>query len=186
MDEVNDDDSKEPGRLTAAAAYLLEGLYQCDACKRPTKVLTVLAAGPLKLEGDIFGSDEDFSCVLRRLDGLPTPLAHAAANASGGRFRLDDSRTAGQRYFMNHCDHCGGKVGDWFIHNAGEAFFPTHPHDLARITGRRFEGPFVFVDPETSWSSWTNDWLQANGADVPRAPPATPPKKPRAKRVVPK
>jgi hypothetical protein len=182
MSELGDNHGEEPGRLTAAAAYLLEGEYKCDSCSRPTKVFTVMAAGPLKVEGDVFGSDEGFSCVLRRIDSLPLPLAFAADAASGGRFRPDDSRMAGERYFMNHCNHCGGKVGDWYIHSPGEAFFPTHPNDITRVTGQRFEGPFVFDEPDASWSSWTDDWLEANGIDVPRPPP-TVPKKPRAKRT---
>jgi hypothetical protein len=179
---MDTEDPGEPGRLTAAAAYLLENEYQCDSCSRPTKVFAVMAAGPLKIEGDVFGSEEDFSCVLRRLDQLPEPIAQVAQAASEGRLRLDFSRTAGESYLMNHCQHCGGKIGDWFIHKPGEAFFPTHPDDIARIAGQRIEGPFVFDDPDTSWSGWTDDWLEAQGVSVPRSPPP-PPRKPRMRRA---
>lgn len=183
MLEMNDDSDEAAGRLTADAAYLLEGEYRCDSCGRPTKVFSLMAVGPLKIEGNLFGSDEDFSCVLRRLESLPVPLAIVAEAASGGRFRLDFSRTAGERYYMNHCEHCGGKVGDWYVHNPGKVFFPTHRDEIARVTGQRFEGPFVFDEPDTSWSGWTDDWLEANGVDVPRRPP-TPPKRLRAKRTL--
>ena len=102
-----EDDADVPARLIAAAAYLLEGEYKCDSCSRPTKVFTVMAAGPLKGEGDVWVGDDDFSCILRRLDQLPGPIAHAAATASAGRFKLDHSKMAGESYLMNHCEHCG-------------------------------------------------------------------------------
>jgi hypothetical protein len=177
-----EDDADEPSRLIAAAAYLLEGEYKCDSCSQPTKVFTVMAAGPLNVEGDVYVGSDDYSCILRRLEQLPGQITHAAATASDGRFRLDCSKMAGESYFMNHCQHCGGKVGDWYVHNPGAAFFPTHPDDIALVTGQRLEGPFVFDGPNVSSSSWTNDWLEANGVAVPR-PPETPHRKPRAKPV---
>jgi hypothetical protein len=179
---LTEPDDEDGSRLTAAAAYLLQGEYKCDSCGRPTKVFTIMVAGPLKIEGDVYGSEEEFSCVLRRLETLPEPVARAARDVSEDRFRLDHSRMAGESYLMNHCQHCEAKVGDWFIHNPGEAFFPTHPDDIARVTGQRFEGPFVFGKPDTSWSGWTNEWLEANGVSVPRSSPP-PPRKPRAKRA---
>lgn len=176
------DEDDAPARLTAAAAYLLEGQYKCDTCSRPTKVLTVMAVGPFQPQGDVWVGEDDFSCILKRLDQLPEPIAHAAAAASGGRFKPDYSRTACESYLMNHCEYCGGKVGDWFIHNPGAVFFPTMDGDLDLIAGQRFEGPFVFDEPTVSSSSWTGDWLEAHGVSVPR-PPERPPKKPRAKRT---
>ena len=50
-------------------------------------------------------------------------------------FKLAYSKTAGARYFMNHCQHCGAKLGDFFMHSEpGGAFFPTSPAQANKMT----------------------------------------------------
>ncbi|MCP3751873.1 DUF5710 domain-containing protein [Pseudomonas sp. SBB6] len=53
------------------------------------------------------------------------------------------SKTAGCIYYMNHCEHCGAKLGDFFMHSEpGGAFFPTCPEEAERIQLRRVNGAF--------------------------------------------
>ncbi|MDN3224173.1 DUF5710 domain-containing protein [Pseudomonas nunensis] len=38
------------------------------------------------------------------------------------------SKAARNTYYMNHCEHCGAKLGDFYMHSEpGGAFFPTSP-----------------------------------------------------------
>lgn len=49
-------------------------------------------------------------------------------------FKQACSKTDGSRYFMNHCQHCGAKLGDFFIHSEpGGAFFPTSPEQANKM-----------------------------------------------------
>ena len=47
----------------------------------------------------------------------------------------DYSKTAGGVYYMNHCQICFVKMGDFFMHSEPEgAFFPTSVHSASNIT----------------------------------------------------
>ena len=82
----------------------------------------------------------------------------ALTSSSGGSFRPDDSKTLGERYWMNHCRECGPKIGDWFVHKPGEAFFPTSDEGMKKLSGTKLAGPHTFDDPDLALSSWTGAW----------------------------
>lgn len=53
------------------------------------------------------------------------------------------SKTAGRSYYMNHCEQCGAKLGDFFMHGEpGGAFFPTSPTQASRIILRKINAKF--------------------------------------------
>jgi len=59
-------------------------------------------------------------------------------------YRLDFSKMAESNYFMNHCDHCDAKFGDFFMHNEpGGAFFPTTEYEAGLIKLLRVEMPML-------------------------------------------
>jgi hypothetical protein len=48
-------------------------------------------------------------------------------------YKLAYSKAAGSRYYMNHCEYCGVKLGDFFMHSEpGGAFFPTSPTQASK------------------------------------------------------
>lgn len=67
---------------------------------------------------------------------LPTILSYVTnllpevavqANAIAPRLRLDSSKTKGHAYWMNHCEACGEKIGDFGLHrDASGPFYATH------------------------------------------------------------
>lgn len=63
---------------------------------------------------------------------------------------------------MNHCRDCGAKIGDWFVHKPGEAFFPTSVEQFKKLQGFRLSGPHTFDDPDLALPSWTSSWLAMN------------------------
>lgn len=157
--ERKDSCNDAPG-LSAASAYVLEGEYLCDECGVPVPVYGVIVVGPFGVVGDLSVDEDEDSAILRRPLELPSTLAAVLTESSSGHFHPDFSRTIGQQYWMNHCRDCGAKIGDWFVHSPGEAFFPLNDADLALLKGRQVDGPLRFVAPELAASSWTSNWLR--------------------------
>jgi hypothetical protein len=145
--------------LVADAAFVLEGAYVCHECKKVTPVFALLLQGPFQATGDVYLDDEDETALLRNPVDLPEILAKSIETLSDGAFRKDFSLTVQQKYWMNHCNACGTKIGDWYVSRPGEAFFPTTDEEILSLTGQRFAGPFSFDDPNLSMSSWTSLWI---------------------------
>lgn len=148
-----------PPRLIAAATYVLEGEYACHECGCIVPVFGLMPVGPFDRQGDMLLDEDDDSAMLRRPLNLPPDIRATLASRSGGAFHPDDSKTLGERYWMNHCRDCGAKIGDWFVHKPGEAFFPTSDEEIKKLKGWRLAGPHTFADPDLALSSWTSSWL---------------------------
>lgn len=59
-------------------------------------------------------------------------------------YRPDHSKQAGQVYWMNHCDQCGMKQGDFLLHSEpGGPFFPTTEVEASSIVLYRVNEPFL-------------------------------------------
>ncbi|MFG0216346.1 hypothetical protein ACFU8X_25065, partial [Brevibacillus porteri] len=47
------------------------------------------------------------------------------------RYVVNYSKTASQSYYLNHCEHCSSKQGDFYLHSEpGNAFFPMSDEEL--------------------------------------------------------
>ena len=147
--------------LVAEAAVVLKGEYACHECGCIVPVFTLLLVGPFRGKHCHVSTEED-SALLRRPRELPPGLAKALTEASQGNCRPDYSKTVAETYWMNHCQECGEKIGDWFVNAPGEAFFPTTEDEQSKLTGSLVPGPFSFVDPDIAVSSWTSVWLSRN------------------------
>lgn len=157
---MSKDSTLLPSRLVAAATYVLAGEYACHECGCIVPVFGLMVVGPFERHGDLLLDDEDDSALLRRLAHLPPDLRAELASRSDGHFRPDDSKTLGEPYWMNHCRECGAKIGGWFVHRPGEAFFPTSDEEVRRLRGCRVAGPHTFYDPDLALSAWTAAWLR--------------------------
>ena len=59
-------------------------------------------------------------------------------------YRVDYSRQAEESYWMNHCEHCGMKQGDFNLFcEPGGAFFPVTEEECSLITLHWVEEPFA-------------------------------------------
>lgn len=149
--------------LVAAGCYLMSAEHPCHHCAKPTLVFALLLRGPFEerneLDLPVDPATADVLTVGMPRE-LPGDILEAMRIASNGCFYQDFSHTAEQDYWMNHCGRCGTKIGDWFIHKPGEAFFPTDPAELSRIAGRFLEGPFVFVDPACGYNGALTEWAR--------------------------
>lgn len=154
----DDDVLKVP--LTTTAAFVLKGEHACHECGCFVPVFAVMLVGPFHGESALPLDAGDDSALLRRPQELPAELATAMTQASQGKFRPDFSKTIAETYWMNHCHECDAKIGDWFVHKPGEAFFPTTDEEQAKLTGELVAGPFTFMDPDIAVSSWTSAILR--------------------------
>ena len=71
-------------------------------------------------------------------------------------FHKGYSRTAGRRYWANHCTHCGKIQGDYFLHSEPESpFWIEYPEDAERliITKLEMANGYVFTG-SYSFSEW--------------------------------
>jgi hypothetical protein len=50
-------------------------------------------------------------------------------------FYVDYSHTVGHRYWMNHCEHCKAKMGDWFVRVAFLDLLNSLEPDDPRLEG---------------------------------------------------
>lgn len=160
---MSDQSDAERTRLTAAGTYVLEGEHACHECGCIVPVFGLMVVGPFALQGPSLLDSDDDSAILRRPVLLPADVSAALAERSGGNFRPEDSKTLEQRYWMNHCRECGAKIGDWYVHTPGEAFFPTTEDEMRRLCGKLLSGPHIYVEPDLAVSSWTSNWLRSVG-----------------------
>ncbi|MBJ2239484.1 hypothetical protein ACLE2W_07355 [Pseudomonas shahriarae] len=57
-----------------------------------------------------------------------SPLVAKQIHHFTNKFKQAYSKAACSRYLMNHCENCGAKLGDFFLHSEPSgAFFPTSP-----------------------------------------------------------
>lgn len=157
---MSDQSDAEQSRLTAAGTYVLESEHACHECGCIVPVFGLMVVGPFELRGPSLLDSDDNSAILRRPVILPADVSDALADRSGGHFRPEDSKTLEQRYWMNHCRECGAKIGDWYVHKPGEAFFPTTEDEARRLRGELLSGPHTYVEPDLAVSSWTGTWLR--------------------------
>ena len=74
-------------------------------------------------------------------DLLSTVIAQI--NALSWRYRIDFSKTTKKAYWMNHCEYCGAKQGDFQMYcDPQGAFFPIDKQAASLITLHEFTEPF--------------------------------------------
>lgn len=165
--------------LLCDAVYLLQASGECYSCKRATPMFGVMALPPMREVGEDAPGDED-TCILREITTMPSELASSVQQICGELFRPDPSHTADLTYWMNHCEHCDAKQGDFFVHGPSGPFWPYDEAQMDEIQGTRIEGPFRFVEPNMSYSGAMVAWRnRKNGVGpIKRAPRSS-----RAKRA---
>ncbi len=139
---------------------VLKGEYVCHECGCIVPVFAPLLIGPFQGDSLLPLNPDEDSAMLRRPQVVPPELAAVLTKASHGNYRPDFSKTVAETYWMNHCQECDAKIGDWFVHKPGEAFFPTTDEEQSKLSGKLVEGPFTFIDPDIAVSSWTSRWMQ--------------------------
>jgi len=72
------------------------------------------------------------------------PTVFARIEALSRHYRFDYSKTTQSSYWMNHCERCGMKQGDFPMYEEpGGAFYPENRHTASRIVLHEFAEPFA-------------------------------------------
>lgn len=108
--------------LTAPRYAILAGATQCYRCHQPTRVVAI-ALPPESMDEEEERHEHGwFNAV--DVGELPAAVAARLSGLPGGRnYKVDFSVTAGERYVLNHCDKCGAKLGDHFMHSEPDGPF---------------------------------------------------------------
>lgn len=103
--------------------YVVESLAVCWKCQRLTPVFCLAS------DDHEYGYDAESFTTYSDLASPPVAVRQMIERRFPS-YHKDFSRTAGGRYYMNHCT-CGAKLGDFYLHSEpGGAFFPTSQDEL--------------------------------------------------------
>ena len=142
---------------------LAESVEECWSCGSDTRVFAILLPD-VEDDPKIEIQDEDDTSA-------PTPCSLSNISAVNDavetyfkglslHFFPDYSGTAGQTYWMNHCEECLTKIGDFYLHSKpGHAFFPVTDTEISKIKLRRIDIALV-ADAGWGQSSWIDDLLE--------------------------
>lgn len=108
--------------LTATRYAILTGTTDCYRCHQRTPVVGIA------LPPDTRASDQELDehgwLNATDVDELPATVAsHLSGLPGGANYMLDFSVTAGEQYVLNHCDKCGSKLGDYYMHSEPDGPF---------------------------------------------------------------
>lgn len=109
-------------------------------CRQPTRVYALLLPSGFEIwEAHVHEKAMgtwtlcDFASLLEYVTALSVSVTQTLARLAP-TYHRDVSKTAGGTYWMNHCEHCGAKLGDFYLHEEpGDGFLVTTPESAAGI-----------------------------------------------------
>lgn len=166
--------------LRAKSYFIAQARLSCWHCKQLTRLYAfILPAGYEAL--DVADQPQDMEwhayprpTLLSYISLLPDN-AEKAITTLTLQYWFDRSKTICGSYWMNHCEHCNTKQGDFYgIEDFGSAFQPTSAEEAREIFLREIKEPFSARACYCDYSPGTGFFEYMLGA-----PKATPPAKPQ-------
>lgn len=109
--------------------FIVKSAQECWKCSQSSDVYCIASSRFLDEDGTdngftIFSNLEKIDILVEKLIKEYIPL-----------YRPDYSKMVEGVYYMNHCQHCSAKMGDFFMHSEpGRAFFPMTEYSAKKIT----------------------------------------------------
>jgi len=100
--------------------------YICYNCNKENEIIHVY----LERNNESNKEEDNQNIGLIELDYLNNDNIGKKINKLFPYFFKDHSKTAEESYYMNHCQHCGAKFGDWFVYlewQVDHAYDPIDP-----------------------------------------------------------
>jgi hypothetical protein len=145
---------KTPGvNYRSSHFFVASAPVLCWKCGTPTWVYAIaLPGGHEQLDIDEDAEDGtsgeeswisiDEPAFLYYIDYLPTAVQDRV-RALTRHFHVDYSKTTDSSYWMNHCEHCSAKQGDFPLFcEPGSPFVPMTESDAAAVTLQRASASF--------------------------------------------
>lgn len=163
--------SDDEFNLRSERYFILKNRRECWKCREITSVFSIL----LDEEHQELQYDDDDPSVSKWVSNdvlvIATSMEHMDPKTAkrmqqfAPQYTLDFSSTAGMKYYMNHCEQCTAKQGDFMLHSEpGGAFFPTSPEEASEIEFFQVEEP---IKCRTSVSFCTShDWILDYGREI--------------------
>jgi hypothetical protein len=124
--------------IRAASYFLAEAARNCWRCQARSRVFGICLLGYETLYVDDDPTNDcweatDAPAILSYVTFLADPAPMRLKNLAP-HYRSDFSQTTQSFYWMNHCDRCGAKLGDFeTIEEYGAALNPVTPEDASMI-----------------------------------------------------
>ena len=141
--------------------YVVVGDTDCPHCLKRTGVYAVMLLSGYNFLDECSvpaGSDSvpqwqvsSFPTLLSYVEGLDGAIGDHLSDRSCGCCYIDEVKQGGQSYVMNHCSHCSGRIGDGFLRDVGNVFFPLTEEALGHLSGEYVTG---FGRARGSYSSY--------------------------------
>ncbi|MCB0523820.1 MAG: conjugal transfer protein TraC [Rhodospirillales bacterium] len=142
---------KEPEYNTRAKSYYIaKTIKTCWKCGQETPIFGFfLPKGfenkdcpPDDIYAPAIWMETDYETMIAFVEALPESVSRKISSLTK-HYRLDYSKTTQSEYWMNHCDKCGMKQGDFNIfEEPDEGFLILYAEDAANITLYEVQEPF--------------------------------------------
>ena len=139
-------------RVSAPSFGLIFSVATCHACGATTRVGRIWV--PEHWQTFEPGDEPELEvdpALLSFASNLPV-AAMEQIREHAPWMRLAPTRTSGMTYLANHCD-CGAVLGDHYLGEPGEAFWPETPEALQTLRFRPCEGPLE-AEASPGCSAW--------------------------------
>lgn len=128
--------------------YILESSRACWKCNQSTRLYGFLLPGDHEF---LYVEDEPEDDYWERY-AIPATVSYVTnlipevkekIKQFGDSYRVNLSEMTASQYWMNHCENCGAKQGDFQLHvEPGGAFHPTDAEAAAQIVFHHVTEPF--------------------------------------------
>lgn len=139
---------KSECNIRSKGFYIVESFEPCWKCKLITPVFSFLLPEYHQTKEYEDEDDDDNNCMTWQDRNYKTiisfvdfvsPNCVETINKLTTSFYLDFSKQNSASYYMNHCQNCASKLGDFYMHSEpGGAFMPMTPKDAELIKLYRF------------------------------------------------
>jgi hypothetical protein len=137
-----------PPNIRAPFWYLASSMRECWRCEVPSSVFAIMlppgyeALNIADDPADDCWMDSDSSTLLSYLSDVPGSVA-AQLRERAPRYRLDYSQTTHSFYWMNHCEHCQAKLGDFETMQEPGTFYTYDATGPKNLVLTQIDEPFA-------------------------------------------
>ncbi len=147
--------ANEDSELLIAPLYLKNSIERCYSCSEFSHVYCLAATQIKTIEYDDDDPNQKHTSLINNENHLVDVLNLTSIHndllffikAKAPNYFPDFSKTQGRRVWINHCEHCNAKLGDFYMHcEPGGAFYPTSDQEKSLIDKELLfsQGEFVF------------------------------------------
>jgi Domain of unknown function (DUF5710) len=133
--------------IRSSSYFIAQSTRDCWHCNQETRVFSFLLprGHQARMDEDEFDGWEQqpSAAIVYYITYIPSAV-QARMKSLTHHYRSDFSKTTQSFYWMNHCEHCGMKQGDFELFEEFDTpFCPIDARDAGKILLHAFHEPFV-------------------------------------------